>query len=165
MKVVVMIAFFMVVANLATSEGWENQYLADTGGAHMIRIEKVESQQTEAYIANPDPNRMLLAIGCRSGVTDVPKQISYMRIANGKPFLSSKVELTAVFDGDENIQLGWFDYTGGGYTGSLTPQVLVRFILHDSIAIDAKDLSFTVEFSLENASTAIQKIKCLELAQ
>jgi hypothetical protein len=154
-------------AGAAYGGAWDNQYLAYTGGSHMIRVDRNESQMTEAYVVSLDPFRVLLAIGCnvtqrgKNGAPAFPEIRTEIRVGSGAPFLGGEAEFAAIFDGADRIELGSFDYAGGGYSADLRPQVLARFALGRTVRIEAANAGFSREFSLKGAADAITNISCL----
>lgn len=158
-KRILTVLLLLTYANAAQSEIWLNQYLADTGGAHLIVVPKEERQTTEAYIHG---DGIRLSIGCyKDTQQNIDRRYYYAQVGNGNPFAGGEMILVANFDQLYEYRLGEFGYAGGSYHGKIGLQILVMLATSKTVTFTDLMSDFKIEFVLQGAIEAIMEIECM----
>ncbi|WP_428544898.1 hypothetical protein [Profundibacter sp.] len=159
MKLIGIILLIGMMPTHVFSGEWALQYLADTGGSHLIRVSKEEAEVTEAFVQNDDA--MVLGINCGRQNLDglTPVNIGFT-IGNGSPFLGRRADFLAAFDGEPEVKWGAATYAGGGYNGRIFGDVFAKLSLNKSVVIRDEISGFTARFPLENAAVTISDLRC-----
>ena len=159
MKLIGIILLIGMMPTHVYSGEWALQYLAYTGGSHLIVVSKEEAEVTEAFVDNDEGIR--LRISCVPQMVDgmTPVNISFT-IADGSPFLVSEADFFATFDGLPEVKWGAATYAGGGYNGRIFGDVFAKLSLNKSVVIRDVISGFTARFPLENAAVTISDLHC-----
>lgn len=166
-RIIAILGSAMFFGSTAVGQNWDTQYLA-LGAAHgPVVVDADKRQFSDAYIRYPDPIDSVGSIGLYvhcvgETMFNSSRNSHYIRIANGKPFLGSKVQLTGTFDIGGNVYIGEFSYAGGGYSTVLDSEILDLLSSNNTVVIANETGNFDFEFSLFQAAETIENIECLQ---